>query len=299
MENQFISKMAKNINTIPKKPKRIIILGNEGFIASAIKKKLKQEKFNFISIGKNEIDLTKEISVKKLNSIIQDDDTILFIAAKAPVKNYEMFNDNIKICLNVCKAIERKIINHLVYVSSDAVYRDSDERLSEKSCAEPDSLHGLMHLFREKLISQLHKCSLCILRPTLIYGPSDPHNGYGPNMFIRKIINNENIELFGKGEELRDHVFIDDVSEVIYRTLYYKTEGVLNIVSGQVMTFDQIANIIVKCQENKVKILNLPRKIPMPHNGYREFSDSLVLDLFNDFKFKKFEDIIDQIIIQY
>ena len=299
MENQFINKMAKNINSIPKKPQRIVILGSEGFIAAAIKKKLKQEKFNFVSFGKNEVDLTQEVSVKKLNSLIQDDDTILFISAKAPVKNYKMFNDNIKICINVCNAIEDKIIDHLVYISSDAVYRDSNERLSEISCAEPDSLHGLMHLLREKLIRQFYKGSLCILRPTLIYGPSDPHNGYGPNMFIRKIINNENIELFGNGEELRDHIFIDDVSEVIFRTLHYKTEGVLNVVSGQVMSFDEIANIIVKCQENKVKILNLPRKIPMPHNGYREFSDSMALDLFKDFKFKKFKDIIDQIIIQY
>ena len=76
MENQFINKMAKNINSIPKKPQRIVILGSEGFIAAAIKKKLKQEKFNFVSFGKNEVDLTQEVSVKKLNSLIQDDDTI-------------------------------------------------------------------------------------------------------------------------------------------------------------------------------------------------------------------------------
>ena len=28
--------------------------------------------------------------------------------------------------------------------------------------------------------------SLCFLRPTLIYGSKDPHNGYGPNRFMRQ-----------------------------------------------------------------------------------------------------------------
>ena len=291
--------MARNNNLLSKKPKRIVILGSKGFVASAVKKKLTQKKINFISVGKKDIDLINKNSVKKLNSLIKDDDTILFISAKAPVKNYEMFDENIKICQNICRAIEDKKINHFLYVSSDAVYKDSDKKLSENSCAEPESLHGLMHLVREKLINQFYNGSLCILRPTLIYGPSDPHNGYGPNMFIRKIIKNENIELFGKGEELRDHVFIDDVSDVIYRCLSYKTEGILNIVSGHIISFHEIANNIIQFQNNKVKIINLPRKIPMPHNGYREFENSLALDLFKGFKFKKFRDIISQIIVQY
>ena len=53
------------------------------------------------------------------------------------------------------------------------------------------------------------------MRPTLIYGKKDPHNGYGPNKFLRKISSNQNIDLFGKGEERRDHVYIEDVVEVI------------------------------------------------------------------------------------
>ena len=37
-----------------------------------------------------------------------------------------------------------------------------------------------------------------ILRPTLVYGPGDTHNGYGPNMFLRAVNSGENIDLFGK-----------------------------------------------------------------------------------------------------
>ena len=72
-----------------------------------------------------------------------------------------------------------------------------------------------MHLIRENVLKNYFNEKLCILRPTLIYGKKDPHNGYGPNKFLRKISSNQNIDLFGKGEERRDHVYIDDVTGVI------------------------------------------------------------------------------------
>jgi len=38
-----------------------------------------------------------------------------------------------------------------------------------------------MHLTREMILKNKFNKILCILRPTLIYGPGDSHNGYGPN----------------------------------------------------------------------------------------------------------------------
>ena len=48
----------------------------------------------------------------------------MFIAAEAPVKNIEMFINNLKICNTVCKSLEKKKVNHLIYISSDAIYAD-------------------------------------------------------------------------------------------------------------------------------------------------------------------------------
>ena len=36
-----------------------------------------------------------------------------------------------------------------------------------------------MHLLRENYLQNLYQDKLCIVRPTLIYGSNDPHNGYG------------------------------------------------------------------------------------------------------------------------
>ena len=61
-----------------------------------------------------------------------------------------------------------------------------------------------------------------ILRPTLIYGLEDTHNGYGPNQFLKKVKQKKVIKLFGKGEERRDHVFIDDVTKIIFECIKKK-----------------------------------------------------------------------------
>ncbi len=73
-----------------------------------------------------------------------------------------------------------------------------------------------------------------MLRPTLIYGAADPHNGYGPNRFCRLAAAGEEIVLFGEGEERRDHVAVEDVAEIAFRVLMRRSRGVLNLATGDV-----------------------------------------------------------------
>ena len=70
---------------------------------------------------------------------------------------------------------------------------------------------------------------------------SDPHNGYGPNRFRRLAAEGQDIVLFGEGEERRDHVYIDDVAEIIVRVLQHRSVGALNIATGEVHSFRQVA----------------------------------------------------------
>ncbi len=58
--------------------------------------------------------------------------------------------------------------------------------LDEEACRAPGSLHGVMHLAREVMLGEAAGAApFATLRPTLIYGAADPHNGYGPNRFRR------------------------------------------------------------------------------------------------------------------
>ena len=83
--------IAKNLYKSEKKPKRVIILGGNSFIGTYLKIKLKQQNVKYLSITRNNIDLTSMKKTRKLKKIVKPHDTIILIAAKAPVKNFEMF----------------------------------------------------------------------------------------------------------------------------------------------------------------------------------------------------------------
>src|SRR5204863_9626391 len=120
----------------------------------------------------------------KLKALLKSGDSVVAASAKAPVKNPDMLVENMVMARAMVQALAGVPLAHVVNISSDAVYADSDRPLTESSCASPGSLHGAMHLAREVMFREL-KAPLAILRPSLLYGASDPHNGYGPNRFRR------------------------------------------------------------------------------------------------------------------
>jgi nucleoside-diphosphate-sugar epimerase len=154
----------------------------------------------------------------------------------------------------------------------------------------PDTLHGVMHLARELAFRSEIKAPLAMLRPSLLYGTADPHNGYGPNRFRRLANEGKEIVLFGEGEERRDHVLIDDVAELIARVLAHRSTGTLNIATGAVHSFRDVAEMVVAKSGRKVAIKGSPRSGPMPHNGYRPFDNAATRAAFPDFAYTPIAD---------
>ncbi len=278
-----INTMIKHNTEKETNPERVVILGAEGVVGSAVNKILIEKNISAVSIGRSDVDLLQSDAERKLKKILKPTDSLLVISAEAPVKNNAMLKRNIIMMETVCNVIEVIAPKHIIYVSSDAVYADSMKPLSESSCAEPGSLHGVMHLARELMISQSYLSPFCIIRPTLIYGADDPHNGYGPNKFRRLAESKEDIVLFGHGEEQRDHVLINDVADLIFRCLLFKSEGVLNAATGTITSFYDVAKLVVSHFSNPVKIQSTTRTGEMPHNGYRAFEPAATFLAFPDF----------------
>ena len=164
--------------------------------------------------------------------------------------------------------------------------------ISENNNKTSSNMHAKMHNKREEIFINYCKTNnlgLTILRPTLVYGPGDTHNGYGPNQFIRDINNNKDILLFGEGEEKRDHIYIDDVIQVIINAIDNKIFGNFTIASGRVFSFYEIAKIICDSKGiSKNRIKYKKRVGPMPHNGFRAFN---ITELRNKFSNLKMTDI--------
>ena len=269
-----------------KNKNRLIILGG-GFISTSFKNFLNKKNKKVLLIRKKKIDLSKFDQSKRLINIVKKDDTVFIAAALAPVKNKKMYNYNIKIAENISKVLKKIKFSKLIYLSSDAVYSDSKNKINESSKTLPKSLHGQMHLKREKIFKNLTNNNITIIRPTLVYGPNDPHNGYGPNKFIREGKKKNLINLFGKGEELRDHVFINDLVKIIEKIVYGNFKGIFNIASGKIISFHKIANVIRDSINKKINLSYNPRIGPMPHKGYRAFNISKLSKVLNIYHTEK------------
>jgi UDP-glucose 4-epimerase len=287
--------MLEHLFTEPTPPQRAIVLGAGGFIGGACLKRLQKAGIDTLPITRNEVELLADGAANRLAEYIKDNDSLIVISAKAPVKNNDMLLENIIMMRAICAAIEQTKPSHVVYISSDAVYADSPTPITETSCAQPGSLHGAMHLARELMLE--HSCSvpLAILRPTLVYGFDDPHNGYGPNRFRRLAANGEDIVLFGEGEERRDHVLVDDIADIVQRVLFQRSKGILNIATGQVTSFRVLAEKAVALSGSTVSISGSPRQGPMPHNGYRPFDNAASKEAFPDFEYTPIDQGLAQV----
>jgi nucleoside-diphosphate-sugar epimerase len=269
----------------PKRPPRVVVVGAAGFVGAALVHKLASRDISVLALGRRDIDLLTSDAGARLATRLRPDDVLVAAAARAPCKNIQMFVENMKIVVALVEALVRSPVAHVVNISSDAVYADSADPLTEESILAPDTLHGAMHLARELALRQEVRTPLTMLRPSLLYGAADPHNGYGPNRFRRLANDGKDIILFGEGEERRDHVLIDDVAEIAARVIERRSVGSLNIATGNVHSFREVAELVVANSPNKVAIKGSPRLGPMPHNGYRPFNNSSSRAAFPDFHY--------------
>lgn len=266
-------------------PSRVVILGAAGFVGKALAARLGRDGVEVQALGRQDLDLLAEGAGSRLATLLRPEDSLVFVSARAPVRNPAMLGENVRMAETVCEALQSVRPAHLVYVSSDAVYADSERPLTEASCAQPGSLHGVMHLARELMLEAVYDGPLACIRPTLIYGLDDPHNGYGPNRYRRQALAGEEIRLFGEGEERRDHVLVEDVAELIARMLRRRSRGRLNAATGEVISFRELAELTVETLGGTSRVVGTPRHGPMPHNGYRPFDPAATAAAFPDFRY--------------
>ena len=280
----------KHRRSRPLPPARVVVLGGQGFIGGAIVERLRRAGAPVNSLGRSDVDLLADGATEKLVAILRPDDALVFVSARAPCKTAAMLMDNVRMADAVVQALSQRPVDHVVCISSDAVYADGPVPLTEFTPAAPTSLHGAMHLVRELLLAAaVQPQQLAILRPTLVYGPKDPHNGYGPNRFRRQANKGEPIVLFGLGEERRDHVHVEDVAEIVWLVLQYSSFGILNVATGEVASFREVADAVVKAAGKPIMIGTTSRTSPMPHNGYRPFDARSTLTAFPGFRYMPLE----------
>jgi UDP-glucose 4-epimerase len=284
----------------PAPPARVVVLGASGFVAGDLIGHLKGQGVETVPIAASKVDLREPASASALRDLLRPDDALVFVSALTPDRGRDIrtLMMNLAMAENVCAALDQAPCAHVVYISSDAVYADDANPVRETSCCDPTSFHGLMHLARERMLIPTLKKSktpLLLLRPSLLFGVGDTHNGYGPNRFVKTALSDRKITLFGGGEEKRDHVSIKDLSRLIGLALWQRTEGVLNAATGDSVSFHDAARIVADRVGGDVQVEPTPRQNPISH---RHFDVTSTLKAFPEFRYSPIETALAEVVAE-
>jgi nucleoside-diphosphate-sugar epimerase len=245
------------------------VIGGSGFIGRHLKTRLQSEGIPVRSMSSNDVDLRTSGAGAELAALLEPTDTVIMCAALTPDHGRDAATllANLAIAKETCDAILATRPTFVIYISSDAVYVDDVELLSESTCAQPTTFHGLMHLTRESMFHdtvQRAGGELLVLRPCAIYGPGDTHGSYGPNRFVRTALAEGMISLFGRGEERRDHLFVSDMCQVVMSSIRRRLTGTLNVATGKSASFIEVAELVARLAPRPVEITYLPRAVGAP-----------------------------------
>ena len=267
-------------------PSRVVVIGAGGMVGGAITKAVNGAGIPVAALTRREIDLLATDAAERLLTLLKPTDSVVFVSAVAPAKTAAQLLLNLRMAEAACRAFAVVPPAHLLYISSDAIYADDANPVTERSAVAPSTLHGMMHAARELIFRSEYRGPFACLRPTLIYGAADPHSGYGPNRFRRQAAKGESILIFGEGEEKRDHVSVEDVARLALLILLRRSAGTLNAVTEVSTSFSDIARLVAAQFTPKAVVASQPRPGPRAHLLHRFFDIGDCYKAFPDFHFE-------------
>lgn len=265
--------MLSHLLSEPVPPRRVVVLGSRGFVGGELLELLKTEGCSYRAVPRQEIDLCEPGAADRLRAILDPGDAVVVAAALTPDRGRDVATlmKNLRMAECLAQVLAENPCAHLVYISSDAVYDGRQSLISEDTFPSPTDLYSLMHVARESILShaaQARGIPFCVLRPSAIFGAGDTHNSYGPNRFIRSALRERRIQIFGAGEEMRDHVYIGDVVAMLGMVLQRRSTGILNAVSGRSVCFGDLARLIGELIGSDVAIESVPRSGKVTHRHF-------------------------------
>lgn len=187
--------------------------------------------------------------------------------SRGQISPIDMTERNMGIFLNVLVPSINVGVKRFIYTSSVAVYGEAEVPYSEDDICKPKDVYGVNKLACEqilKILAKVHGFDYTIFRPHNLYGPGQDMSSPYKNviaLFMRNIMEDKEITLFGEGKMRRAFSYIDDVVDVLIDALDDKYKGqTINVGSFTDREIGDVLRMIEKIAGKKAKIKNLPAR---------------------------------------
>lgn len=189
-----------------------------------------------------------------VNKLVENSDAVVNFAAESHVdrsirSSREFINTNILGTHTLLEACKNHQIERYLQVSTDEVYGSINEgSWTEESPLLPNSPYSASKASGDLIVRSFNRT---FGLPTLITRCT---NNYGPNqfpekvipLFITNLIDGIKIPIYGKGENIRDWLHVDDHCKAIHLVLKNGVAGeTYNIGGGEELTNIQLAFLIL------------------------------------------------------
>ena len=193
---------------------------------------LQSERFSFLEQNLLEADL---------QGILQEADVVFHQAAQAGVRaswggSFKIYSDNnILATQRLLEAAKDAKLEKILYASSSSVYGDARKiPVCEDDPLHPLSPYGVTKLAAESLCYLYHKnfgLPVVSLRYFTVFGPRQrPDMAF--HKFIKAILRDEPLPVFGTGQQTRDFTYIEDAVHANLLAMEKGQEGVVYNIGG-------------------------------------------------------------------
>ncbi len=283
--------------------KRILIIGGNGFIGTNLAKTFIANEYEVVIFDllkpEKQIEGVKYIAGdffddETLDRITNDIDIVIHSLSTVNPGNSNTqymrgYSKDFLQTIKLCELVIKKNLKMIFLSSGGTVYGNQEiQPIREDVKAQPINHYGNIKLCIENTIRtfnvQLHT-KILIARISNPYGPGqDYHKGVGfVDAVIKKMLNNEVVEVWGDGTIQRDYIYIDDACKMIKSLVEYEGDNeVFNVSINRGVSQNEILDIVKKISPDlQVKFVESrsvdAKKVVLDNSKIRQiYKDELV-----------------------